>query len=297
MYSINLFDREGRESAGSLRVFFPTKTSFLIQSILPALLSSIILTGLILFCFVYTINVILMQKKVSLMKTDFINNMTHEFKTPIATISLAADSINNPMVKSKPEMIERYADIIKQENKRMLNQVEKVLQIARLDKEEFELKVVEIDLNKIVGTAVGNSKLRINKLGGSLKSNLNATRTLIKGDENHISNVIHNLLDNAIKYSNNAPQIKIETKDTQKGIKISIEDQGIGMSKEDLKKIFDKFYRVSTGNLHDVKGFGLGLSYVKAIIDAHKGVISVASEKDRGSIFTVFLPFNFQSTK
>ena len=294
LYQVDLFDNEGKESAGSLRLFFPKKTSFLIQSILPALISSILLTGLILFCFVYTINVILTQKKVSLMKTDFINNMTHEFKTPIATISLAADSINNPIVKSKPEMIKRYADIIKQENKRMLNQVEKVLQIARLDKEDFELKIDNINLHEIISTAVENSKLRINRRDGLITSSLKALESNIKGDENHISNVIHNLLDNAIKYSSGAPRIDIDTRNVKEGIEISVSDKGIGMSKDDLKRIFEKFYRVSTGNLHDVKGFGLGLSYVKAIIDAHKGKVSAISEMGIGSTFTIYLPTDFQ---
>ncbi len=297
MYQVNLFDSEGRKAVGSLRVFFPKKTSFLISSVLPALISSILLTGLILFCFVYTINVILTQKKVSLMKTDFINNMTHEFKTPIATISLAADSINNPMVKSKPEMIERYADIIKQENKRMLNQVEKVLQIARLDKKDFELKIVPINLNDIVNVAMENTRLRVNKHGGTIKAYLKANNAKIKGDENHVSNVLHNLLDNAIKYSPDKLEITIQTIDVKKGVQIIITDQGIGMNKDDLKRIFEKFYRVSTGNLHDVKGFGLGLSYVKVITDAHRGRVSVESEPGKGSSFTVFFPHDPKEMK
>ncbi|NND51047.1 MAG: HAMP domain-containing histidine kinase, partial [Flavobacteriaceae bacterium] len=297
MYQINLFDSEGREAVGSLRIFFPRKTSFLISSVLPALISSILLTGLILFCFVYTINVILTQKKVSLMKTDFINNMTHEFKTPIATISLAADSINNPMVKSKPIMIERYADIIKQENRRMLNQVEKVLQIARLDKKDFELKIVDLNLNDIVQIAIENSRLRISKGGGTITAYLKATQANIRGDENHISNVLHNLLDNAIKYSPDQLEITVETRDVKKGVQIIVSDRGIGMTKDDLKRIFEKFYRVSTGNLHDVKGFGLGLSYVKVITDAHNGQVSVESELGKGSSFTLFFPHDPKKVK
>ena len=292
IHEINLFDgnEPGREAVGSLRVFFPKKTSFLISSILPALISSIFLTGLILFCFVYTINVILTQKKVSLMKTDFINNMTHEFKTPIATISLAADSISNPKVKSNASMIERYADIIRQENKRMLNQVEKVLQIARLDKKDFQLKITSINLHDLVHTVVENSRLRVNNKGGNLDVDIRATLPQIQGDENHISNVLHNLIDNAIKYSGETPEIKISTEDTRFGIKVSVKDNGIGISKEDQKRIFEKFYRVSTGNLHDVKGFGLGLSYVKAIVDSHKGMVQVSSELGKGSIFSVSFP-------
>lgn len=296
-YEVNLFNRDDRDSPAELRVFFPKKTSFLISSVLPALLSSVILTGLILFCFVYTINVILTQKKVSLMKTDFINNMTHEFKTPIATISLAADSINNPKVMSKPNLIERYANIIKEENSRMLDQVEKVLNIAKLDKEDFQLKITELDANAIVSNVVEMTELKIKDRGGKITMKLNAKKSLIHGDENHISNILHNLLDNANKYSVEMPIISISTMDVRGGVNIVIEDKGIGMSKEDVKRIFEKFYRVSTGNLHDVKGFGLGLSYVKAIVDAHKGKVQVDSQLDVGSTFSVFLPHDFTRMK
>ncbi len=297
IHEINLFDQSirGRDPVGALRVFFPRKTSFLISSILPALISSILLTGLILFCFVYTINVILTQKKVSLMKTDFINNMTHEFKTPIATISLAADSISNPKVKSNESMIDRYADIIRQENKRMLSQVEKVLQIARLDKKDFQLKVTRLNINDLVHTAAENSRLRVNEKGGKITVNINSSNSLVEGDENHISNVLHNLIDNAIKYSGEVPEINIETKDTKNGVSVGVKDNGIGITKEDQKRIFEKFYRVSTGNLHDVKGFGLGLSYVKAIVDAHKGEVSVTSELGKGSLFSVSFPHRMGS--
>ncbi|MEL6122130.1 MAG: HAMP domain-containing sensor histidine kinase [Bacteroidota bacterium] len=294
-YQINLFNLDEENTAGSLRVFFPKKTSFLISSVLPALLSSILLTGLILFCFIYTINVILTQKKVSLMKTDFINNMTHEFKTPIATISLAADSINNPRVKTKPELIDRYANIIREENSRMLSQVEKVLQIARLDKKDFELKVSEVDINDLVSTAMDLTALKVKQRGGAVTAKLTARNSVVEGDENHISNLLHNLLDNANKYSPNSPQIHIETGDAKGGVEIRIYDEGIGMTKEDTRRIFEKFYRVSTGNLHDVKGFGLGLSYVKAIIDAHKGHVDVQSVPGQGSTFTIFFPHKLRT--
>lgn len=289
-HQVSLFSVDDNEPAGSLRLFFPAKTTFLLSSVLPSLISSFVFTGLIMFCFIYTITVILRQKKISLMKTDFINNMTHEFKTPIATISLAADSINNPMVFTKPDQVKRYAEIIKQENVRMLKQVEKVLHIARLDKQDFELKVTEVNINDLVGQAVEHSALKVNQRGGVLKAILAATNPMIKGDENHISNVVHNLLDNANKYSMDSPKITLETRDKKDGVELIISDEGIGMSKDDLKRIFEKFYRVSTGNLHDVKGFGLGLSYVKAIMDAHKGKVSVESELGKGSTFILFFP-------
>ena len=289
-YKIDLFGNEDSSSPGQLRVFFPARTSFLISSSLGSLISSLLFTGLILFCFIYTITVIMTQRKVSIMKTDFINNMTHEFKTPIATISLATDSILSPKVLSDNGKVKRFINIIKQENKRMLGQVEKVLQIGQLEKKDFQLKITEFDFNRIVSNAVDHSSLIINKLGGEINSDLDSNILNLRGDENHISNVVHNLLDNATKYSYKAPKIRIKTQQHKTTVEISITDHGIGMSKEELKRIFDRFYRVSTGNLHDVKGFGLGLSYVKAIVDAHQGKIEVVSELGRGSTFSVFFP-------
>jgi two-component system, OmpR family, phosphate regulon sensor histidine kinase PhoR len=289
-YEVNLFSTDGEQSAGLLKIFFPKKNTFLLSTILPSLISSIVFTGLILFCFIYAINIILTQKKVSLMKTDFINNMTHEFKTPIATISLAVDSINNPIIYSDVNKVKRFAGIIKEENNRMLNQVEKVLQIAKLDKQDFELKISEVDINELAKLAVEHTSLKVNQRGGVIKAIIQSKNSLIKGDENHISNVIHNLLDNADKYSSEIPDITVETIDVKEGVEIIVKDKGIGMAKDDIKRIFEKFYRVSTGNIHNVKGFGLGLSYVKAIVDAHRGKIMVKSELGKGSEFTVFFP-------
>ncbi len=289
-YKVNLFPNE-TESPGQLKVYFPNKVAYLWKTSWVSMVSSLIFTGLILFCFVYTINTILFQNKVSEMKTDFINNMTHEFKTPIATISLATDSINNPKIIGNADKVTRFVNIIKQENRRMLGQVEKVLQMAQLEKKDFQLKVTEFDMHDMIKTAAENSRLKVNKRDGTIKLNLEATKTRIMADNNHISNVIHNLLDNAEKYSKEIPKIEVSTFNSDKGIHIKIADKGIGMSKEALKNIFEKFYRVHTGNLHDVKGFGLGLSYVKAIVNAHKGDVKVESELGEGSSFTIFLPF------
>ena len=217
--------------------------------------------------------------------------MTHEFKTPIATISLAADSINNPKIIGSMEKVKRFANIIKQENRRMLGQVEKVLQMAQLEKKDLQLKLTEFDIHDVINTAAENSRLKVNKRNGTIALDLQAAKTKIIADNNHISNVIHNLLDNAEKYSKEIPEIRIKTYNSEKGIYINISDSGIGMSKEALKNIFEKFYRVHTGNLHDVKGFGLGLSYVKVIVNAHNGDIKVESELGEGSSFTIFLPF------
>ena len=288
-YKVKLFFDD--DSPGLLKIFFPTKQSFLWSKFLPTMLTSFLFTGLVLFCFAYTVFVIFRQKKVSEMKTDFINNMTHEFKTPIATISLATDSITNQTVIKSEDKIKRFAGIIKQENKRMLNQVEKVLQMARIDKKDFELKLTSVNMNDVVRQAAEHSKLKVLKRNGILETKLLAEKPIIEGDLTHLSNIVHNLLDNAEKYSNEEPQITISTRNNNTGVEITVKDNGIGMSKESLRHIFDKFYRVHTGNRHDVKGFGLGLSYVKALVNAHNGNISVTSELAKGSEFTVFFPF------
>ncbi len=280
------FDRPGK-----LMMFFPRKTSFIWQSVLGMLLASILFTAIILFCFMYTIQVIFKQKKLSEIKTDFINNMTHEFKTPIATISLAADSITSKMVSEDSSKVKRFASIIKEENKRMNSQVEKVLQMALLDKDDFKLNIRAIDVHEVIRQASRHMGLQLEQKSGRIKLDLQANDFEIEGDLTHFSSVIHNLLDNANKYTPEKPEITIRTANVSGGIKVFIKDNGIGMDAEVRKRIFDKFYRVHTGNLHDVKGFGLGLSYVKAIITAHKGHVDVKSELGKGSEFILFFPF------
>jgi len=288
-YNVSLFAND-ENIPGYLKIYFPDKNRLLWSSVMPSLLLSAIFTGLILFCFGFTIYVILRQKMVSEMKTDFINNMTHEFKTPIATISLATDSINSPMIINKEDKVRRFTNIIKQENSRMLNQVEKVLQIAQLDKKDFEIKYSDVDIHELVTKAAESIKLKLNKREGNIEMCLFAKRFVISADKTHIASIINNLLDNAEKYSPDKPMIRITTQDSGENIAISITDNGIGMTKEQKKHIFEKFYRVPTGNIHNVKGFGLGLSYVKAIVDAHKGNVSVKSDISKGSTFTVYLP-------
>jgi len=292
-YQIQLFTKDPTPTPpGTLRVHFPNKNTLLWASLIPALIGTIVFTTLMLFCFSYTIWVIFRQKKVSEMKTDFINNMTHEFKTPIATISLASDSITSPMVIDSKDKIKRFANIISQENKRMLSQVEKVLQMAQIDKRDFELKVSRVDMHEVIDQAIGNANLQVEKRGGTIAKDFEAADPVIFGDHTHLSNVIHNLLDNANKYSPDAPEISVRTRNVSGGVEVIVEDHGIGMTKEARKQIFDKFYRVHTGNLHDVKGFGLGLSYVKAITDAHDGKIDVKSEPNQGSSFILYFPHN-----
>jgi two-component system phosphate regulon sensor histidine kinase PhoR len=224
------------------------------------------------------------------MKTDFINNMTHEFKTPIATISLASDSVLSPTIMKDEQKVRKFIRIIKEENTRMLNQVEKVLQIARIDKKNFELRKTRIELHELIKKAVEHSQLNIEKKGGEIILELNASLTELLADQTHISNIIHNILDNAIKYTPEKPHIVVSTKNLLNGIEMIIKDNGVGMSKEARKHIFDKFYRIPTGNVHNIKGFGLGLSYVKAMVEAHEGKVSVKSELGKGSELIIFFP-------
>lgn len=288
-YKVQLFTTEF-ENPGHLALFFKNKTSFLWSSVMPWMVGSFLFTGLILFCFSYVIYVNFKQKKVGEMKTDFINNMTHEFKTPIATISLASDSIKSPKIISAPEKVSRFVNIIKQENARMLSQVEKVLQMAQIEKQDFQLNISEVNILDILNQVIANTELKIKARDGSFEADLNIQNPIFHLDGTHISNILHNLLDNANKYSPNAPEIELEAKDTEHGLFVSVKDHGIGIKKDDLKYIFDKFYRVHTGNLHDVKGFGLGLSYVKIMTEAHRGKVTVESKLNEGSTFHLFLP-------
>lgn len=289
-YNVNLFPQE-TPSPGLLMIHFPGKNNYVWRSAWMSFIGTLLFTTIILLCFGYTINVIFRQKKLSEMKNDFINNMTHEFKTPIATISLAADSISSPMISSHEEKVRRFANIIKQENIRMNNQVEKVLQMAVIEKQDFSLKLAEVNLHEIIEPAIENIGLQVEKRNGSAKAILEANNPVVEGDMTHISNIINNLLDNANKYSPENPDITIHTRNVSGGVEVTVQDKGMGMTKEAKKHIFDKFYRVHTGDLHDVKGFGLGLSYVKAMMTAHKGNIDVKSELGKGSSFILFFPF------
>lgn len=296
-YQVALYRNDYHGSPGWLKLHFPSKKSWLWYSLLPTMLFAVLFTSMILFCFSYTIYVILRQKKVSEMKTDFINNMTHEFKTPIATISLAADSIASPKVIQDESRINRFLGIIKQENKRMLQQVEKVLQMAQIDKKDFQLKLSEVDMHDVIRQAVEHLSLQVQQREGQIRVDLEAKQPVVQGDHTHLSNVVYNLLDNANKYSPDAPDIRVSTVNHANSLEIVVEDKGIGISKENQKHIFDKFYRVHTGNLHDVKGFGLGLSYVKAIASAHQGSVDVRSEPGKGSRFSLHLPLRQKNSK
>jgi two-component system phosphate regulon sensor histidine kinase PhoR len=226
------------------------------------------------------------------MKSDFINNMTHEFKTPIATISLAADTIANNKVISDESKVRHFVGMIKKENARMNRQVETILQIASLDKKEMDFEFSEIDFHEVLTHAIDTVEIQVTERGGTIKRHLDAAATILSGDAEHLRNLVHNLLDNANKYSEGAPDITVSTSNDDRGITLTVEDRGIGMSKAVQSRIFERFYRQTSGNIHNVKGFGLGLNYAKAITDAHGGTINVESEPGKGSRFTVFLPFN-----
>jgi two-component system phosphate regulon sensor histidine kinase PhoR len=290
-YRASLFPNDIFQKPNFLLLTFPDVSSHLYRSIILMLAGSVVFTLIILITFSVTIWVILRQKKISEIKTDFINNMTHEFKTPIATISLAVDSIDNPKILSLPEKIRYFTGIIRDENRRMNKQVENVLQMSMIDKRDFKLNVKEVDVHEVISRTADHFKLQLEKKHGEIHLNLHAENPLIRNDEMHFSNIINNLIDNAIKYSKENPEITISTENTNKGIKISVEDNGIGISKDAQDKIFDKFFRVSTDDVHNVKGFGLGLSYVKALVLTFRGSIDVKSEPGKGTRFDIFLPF------
>lgn len=291
-YKTLLFRNEIRGQKNFLTVYFPQKKQFIFRSVIWIFVGSIIFTIIILITFFYTLRTIFMQKKLSEIKSDFINNMTHEFKTPIATISLAADAIATPNTIEKPQQIKRFVQIIKEENKRMNRQVENVLQMALLDKRDFNLNINSVYVHPLIEQAVKNISLQVEQKGGKISKKLEATTDLLKVDENHFTNIIYNLLDNANKYTiEKTPEIEIVSYSKEADFFIAVSDNGIGMDKETQEKVFDKFYRYPTGNIHTVKGFGLGLSYVKAIVSAFGGTIFVKSEKEKGSTFTIKIPF------
>lgn len=253
--------------------------------------ASVLFTIIIISAFAVTVRTVFRQKQLSEIKSDFINNMTHEFKTPLATISLAVDALGNPKVQGRGDQIDYYTGIIREENRRMNKQVEKILQAAQLDTNNLELNLQTVDAHDVIVNAAANIMLMVEEKHGSLEQKLMAKKYFIRADEVHFSNIVANLLDNAIKYSKDPTHIQIETfNPTPKTIAIRISDNGIGMTKETINHIFEKFYRAHTGNLHNVKGFGLGLSYVKSVVDAHNGKIKVESSPGKGSTFTLEFP-------
>ena len=291
MYTTCLDGLFSGHQKAELRFRFFNKQQYIYAEMGSMLLGSVVLIAGVLACFILTIQMILKQKKLSEMTGDFINNMTHELKTPIATISLASNMIRKEQIVNNPLKINHYAEVIHEENDKLQLQVEQVLRIARIERGEFTLNKCNIDINELIKDAINSIELQVYERGGQIRCYLNAAKNEILADANHITNVISNLLDNANKYSPENPNITITTQDRINGLLIAVEDKGIGMSKDKQKFVFQKFYRVPTGNLHDVKGYGLGLAYVKMMVDAHKGQVVLHSELGKGSKFEIFLPY------
>jgi len=289
-YAVPLFvDRDGK-SDYELRVSFPDKKEFILSTISWILILSALFIFIIILSFASAIYQLIKQKQISKIKTDFINNMTHEFKTPIATINLAIDSIKNPKIIDDKEKVIRYANMIKEENKRMHAQVENVLRISKLEKNQLDLSKDVVSLHDIIEDAISHVDLLVTDSKGFIKKHFDALQYDILASKFHFTNLITNILDNAIKYSDGPPEIDIYTENAGNKVILKIEDKGIGMSKNVQKKIFNKFYREQTGNVHNVKGHGLGLSYVKSIVESHQGSVFVESEKGTGSTFIVKIP-------
>jgi len=276
----------------TLFLYVKEDKNYIISRMAWMITASILFTCIIISAFVLTVRTMFRQKNLSEIKSDFINNMTHELKTPLATISLAIDALTNEKVIHDTDKIRYYSGMIKEENKRMNKQVEKILQAARIERQEIKLNLQVLDAHDIINKVADNLALQIQEKNGRLNLKLGAVKHIIQADEVHFSNLIFNLLDNAIKYSKDNLVIDIETLNSGGMLAIKVRDNGIGMNKETQSRIFEKFYRAHTGNLHNVKGFGLGLSYVKALVDAHNGKIKVDSTPGKGSTFTVSMPLH-----
>lgn len=294
MFVQTLFPNDYSGKPYYLKVFFPTKKDYIFSSI-SFMVPSFAFTLVLLLVFVFTIIVAFRQKRLSEMKNDFINNMTHEFKTPISSISLAAQMLNDSSVRKSPAMLQQISSVINDETKRLRFQVEKVLQMSMYDKQHSSLKLTDEDLNLIIYNIVNTFKLKVEKYGGKITADLDAEDAIANVDEFHFTNVIFNLLDNAVKYRReDVPlNLSVSSQDiSDHRIRIVVADNGIGIRRDDLKKIFEKFYRVSTGNLHDVKGFGLGLAYVKKMVTEMGGTITAESEVGNGTKFIIILPLS-----
>ncbi len=294
-YKVQLFaSSDVASDINFLRVWFPHQTGYLIKSMWVMLATSAVLMVVILVLFSYAVNTIYRQKKLSDIKNDFINNMTHELKTPIATISLACEALNDPDMRRSETAMSSYVGMIRDENKRLGVLVESVLRTSVFEHGEMKLQIQPVNIHKVVEQVISNIDIQIKKRKGEIITHLDASEWMVEADSLHITNVVYNLIDNAIKYSQGDPQIEIFTRDEMNGIAIAFKDNGIGISKENQKKVFDKLFRVPTGNIHNVKGFGLGLSYVSGVVQKHGGTVDVESELNKGSIFTIHLPYKYE---
>jgi two-component system phosphate regulon sensor histidine kinase PhoR len=290
-YRVRINKNDLFNDASYLTVHFPRKNSYIVSSVSSVLGISLFLILIIIGVFYKTVQMLIRQKKLTEIKNDLINNITHEFKTPISTISLACEALNEPLLIENPSSLPRYTGMIKDENQRLSHLVENLLSTAAIEKGEYKLNKTEADVHKIINEIIENHRLKVELKNGEITSSLNAANSKLKVDKFHFSNAINNLLDNAVKYSTDHPRITVSSWEDDGNLLISIKDSGIGISKTDQKKIFDTFYRVPKGNIHDVKGNGIGLSYTRKMIEAHNGTISVTSKLNEGSIFTIKLPY------
>ena len=289
-YKTLLFPNDPVTDPIYLRVWFPFQKRYLLYSMWMMLAVSGVLILVIMFLFSYSISTIYRQKKLSEIKNDFINNMTHELKTPISTISLACEALNDPDMKSGEKQMKTFVGMINEENKRLGVLVENVLRTAIFEQGEMHLKMDKINLHDIIKGVIRNIAIQVKKNNGTIATHLEANDPIVIGDSLHLTNVVYNLIDNAVKYSDENPVVDVSTRDVRDGVYIVFNDNGIGISKENQRKIFDKLFRVPTGNVHNVKGFGLGLSYVKGVVEKHGGTVEVESELKKGSSFTIYLP-------
>ena len=280
----------GDYTAFDVSISYPNQLGYFIGQNAQLMRSSILFLLILIIAFSYTVITINRQKKLSALKNDFINNLTHEFKTPIFSISLASGLLRKSKEVKGSERLTRYAELIDNEGQRLKSQVDKILQMALIDSGNFKLDKKQLSLHELIEKVSKSFELIIHERKGKMSLNLEASQEEIYADETHLNNIIYNLLDNAVKYTEEKPEIIVSTKDSEKGVIMTIKDNGIGMGEDVQRFIFDKFYRAESGNLHNVKGFGLGLSYVKSVIDAHKGRIKLKSKKNLGSEFSIFLP-------
>ncbi|MBN1199902.1 MAG: HAMP domain-containing histidine kinase [Bacteroidales bacterium] len=290
-YAYPLFSADMFTTPEYLLIYFPYERQFLLTELWGMLLISIVLIVVIIYTFSYTITILVRQKKISDMKSDFINNMTHEFKTPISTISLACEALGDKDLEGLKDSYDTYIGMIKEENSRLSILSERILQAAVLEKGEMKMHLERIDLHSIIRDVIKSIRIQVEIKDGEIHTNLRAKPSILEGDRVHLTNLVYNLLDNATKYTPRKPEIRVTTENSTHGITLSVYDNGTGISKQEQKKIFDKLYRIPTGNIHNVRGFGLGLSYVKAIVGVHRGKITVESEINKGSVFRIYLPY------
>jgi len=277
-----------------LLLYFPNERNYIIGQVWPLVVVSVVLVIIIILSFTYTLIIFFRQRRLSDLKTDFINNMTHEFKTPVSTISLACEALNDKDVQKSEDLYRSYINIISEENKRLGSMAERILQSARMEKGDLMLNKEVTDIHEVLNEVIRNIGIQIEIKDGQIVKDFQATNSLVETDRMHVVNVVQNLMDNANMYSPVKPHIVVATRDAADGVIFSVQDNGIGISKADQKKIFDKLYRVPEGNVHNFKGFGLGLSYVKTVVEQHGGWIRLESELKKGTKFEVFLPRNPQ---